>query len=77
MSSKMVFGSLLTIVGLIWSAVTIIYAAHNPWNWNGIQGLMGSLLGTRMLFLLLIALATMIVGLVICYKEAYHKDKGE
>ena len=46
---KVIFGALLTVVGLVFSAFSFIYAAQNPWNWNGIDGLLGSFLGTHML----------------------------
>ena len=49
MSNKMVFGVLITIIGLVFSTFSFIYATLNPWNWNGIDGLLGSLLGTHML----------------------------
>ena len=75
MNNKMVFGVLLTVIGLIFSAFSFIYAALNPWNWNGIDGLLGSFLGTRMLIPFIIGMVIMIVGLLICFKEAYHKDK--
>lgn len=74
MSNKMVFGALITIIGLVFTSLTLIYAELHPWDWNGIDGLLGSLIGTKMLIPLIIAIGVMIRGLVICYKEAY-KDK--
>lgn len=75
MSNKMVFGVLITIIGLVFSLFSFIYAALNPWNWNGIGGLLGSFLGTHMLIPFIAGMAAMVAGLVICYKEAYRKDK--
>lgn len=75
MNNKMVFGVLLTVVGLVFAAISFIYAALNPWNWNGIDGLLGSFLGTHMLIPFIIGMGAMIAGLVICFKEAYPKDK--
>ena len=40
---------MVTVIGLVFSAFSFIYAALNPWNWNGIDGLLGSFLGTHML----------------------------
>ena len=73
MSSKMVFGVLITLIGLVFSAFSFICAALNPWNWNGIDGLLGSFLGTHMLIPFIIGLAVMIIGLIICFREAYLK----
>lgn len=72
-SNKMVLGVLITLIGLVFSAFSFIYAALNPWNYNGIDGLLGSFLGTNMLLPFIIGLAIMVVGLVICFKEAYGK----
>jgi sterol desaturase/sphingolipid hydroxylase (fatty acid hydroxylase superfamily) len=75
MSSKMVFGVLLTIIGLVFSAFSFIWAALNPWEWNGISGLLGSFLGTHMLIPFVIGTIVMLIGLLICFKEAFRKGK--
>lgn len=69
----MAFGILITLIGLVFSAFSFIYAAINPWNYNGIEGLLGAFLGTDMLLPFIIGTAIMIAGLVICFKEAYGK----
>lgn len=74
-SNKMLFGVLITIIGLVFSAFSFIYAAMNPWHWNGIGGLLGSLLGTHMLIPFIIGMLIMIVGIVLCFMEAYRKCK--
>lgn len=73
MNNKMLFGMLLTLIGLVFSAFSLIYAASNPWIWNDIDGLLGSLLGTNMLIPFIVSFVVMIVGLIICFKEAYGK----
>jgi hypothetical protein len=75
MSSKMVFGVLLTIIGLVFSAFSFIWAALNPWDWNGISGLLGSFLGTDMLIPFVIGTIVMLIGLWICFMEAFRKGK--
>lgn len=73
MKNKMVFGILITVIGLWLSTCSFIYAALNPWNWNCIDGLLGSLIGTHMLIPLIIGIIVIIAGLVICFNEAYRK----
>lgn len=75
MNARMVFGVLLTIIGLVYSSFSFIYAAMNPYIWNGIDGLLGSFLGTHMLIPFVIGIAVMLVGLIICFREAYREDK--
>ena len=74
-SNKMIFGALLTLIGLTFSVLSFVYAAMHPWNINGKEGLLVSLMGTNMWLLLLIALVIMISGLWICFKEAYPDTK--
>lgn len=74
-SNKMLFGVLITTIGLVFSAFSFIYAAMNPWEWNGIGGLLGSFLGTHMLIPFIIGMLIMIVGLVLCFLESYCKCK--
>ena len=47
MEPKLLCGLLLTLVGLVFSSICFIYAVMNPWNYNGINGLLGSFLGTK------------------------------
>ena len=75
MNNKMVCGVLVTLIVLVFSAFSFIYAALNPWNWNGIDGLLGSFLGTHMLLPFVLGTAVMIVGLVICFVTAYRNEK--
>ena len=42
MEPKLLCGLLLTLVGLVFSSICFIYAVMNPWNYNGINGLLGS-----------------------------------
>lgn len=75
MNKKMLFGILLTAIGLIFSVICFINALLHPWNYNGIGGLYGSFLGTQTLVPFVVALLVMCIGLVICYVEAYRKNK--
>ena len=75
MTNKMMFGVLITVVGMVFAAFSYMYAVMNPWTWNSFDGLLGSFLGTGTLIPFVIGLIVMTVGLVICYREAYPKDK--
>ena len=73
MYKKIIFGGLLTLVGLAFSLACFLFAAAHPWDWNGTGGLMGSFLGTSTLFPFLLGVVALIAGLVICFCEAYLK----
>ena len=49
-------GALLTLIGLTFSGFSFIYVALNPWNIDGIEGLLVSLMGTNIWLLLLVAM---------------------
>ena len=74
-SNKMIFGALLTLIGLTFSVLSFVYAAMNPWSIDGIDGIVASYMGTNMWLLLLVALVITIFGLAICFKEAYPDTK--
>lgn len=74
MNKKMVFGILVTVVGLVFSAVCFIYTMMNPCIYNGIGGLMGSFLGADLLAPFIISTVVMCIGLLLCFVEAYRKN---
>ena len=47
------------------------FSACNPWTYNGIDGLLGSLLGTDLLVPFMISFAVLLVGLFLAWREAY------
>lgn len=72
---KLVCGALVTVIGLVFSVVCINYAMQYSWDYYGIKGLLGSLLGTRMIVPLIISFVVMISGLVYSFWCAYQKEK--
>lgn len=71
---KFIFGGLITLIGLTFTTFTFVYASLNPWNYNGITGLLGTFLGTGMLITFIISIIIMLTGLSICGYEAYRKQ---
>lgn len=70
---KMIFGAILLLSGLIWTIVLTFLSVVYPWSYNGSEGLMGFLLGSKTIYVFLIACALSVTGLVICLYEAYIK----
>ena len=70
---KFVFGILIIVIGLIFSAFIFMYAIMNPGRYNGISGLYGSLLCADLVASFIILLIVLIVGIAICGVEAYRK----
>ena len=70
---KFLFGMMITVLGLIFAALCFLWAAVQPWNYTGIDGLLGSFLGTGTLLPFGISLVLLFTGVMICWFEAYHK----
>ncbi len=68
---KMIFGMMLFLGGLIGVVALLIVTAFNPWSYNGISGLLGSLLGTGTMFSFILFCAMGLIGIGICAYEAY------
>ncbi len=72
---RMVFGGLLTLVGLLFSAFCFIHAILNPVNLNGVEGLMSAFIYHYTLAPFILSSVVMCAGLVICGWEAFRKGK--
>lgn len=70
---KMLLGCVWQILGFLGAIILICSAAPHRWNYNGIEGLMGSLLGLDLLLPLIICIALFVVGAVICFTEIKKK----
>lgn len=70
---RFLFGVLLTVIGFTTFLVCLLHALKNPWDYNGITGLPGALLGTGLLWPFILSLAVFAVGLVISWYEAYRR----
>ena len=74
-SNKMIFGALLTMIGLAFSGLSFLYASLNPWPIENMNGFIGALVGTNMWILMFAGIIIMIVGFIICFKEVYPDIK--
>lgn len=66
---------ILVTIGFIISSFCFVYAVMHPWDYNGITGLRGAFLGTSTEAPFIISTITMVIGLLICYYEAYISKK--
>ena len=72
---RMIFGVLLTLIGLLFSAFCFIHAILNPVSLNGVEGLMSAFIYHHTLVPFILSSVVMCAGLVICGREAFRKDK--
>lgn len=68
---KMIFGGLLFFGGLLGVISLVVMTAFQPWNYNGIMGLWGALLGTGTISAFILFAIMGLVGMTICVYEAY------
>ena len=70
---KMVCGILVTVIGLSFSLLSLIYALVSS---DGIPSIYSSMYVTDTLGILCISIITMLCGLSICLLEAYKETVG-
>lgn len=70
---RMVYGGILFFGGLIGFLALTITSIFMPWNYNGITGMEGFLLGTGMMSPYVLFCISAIAGFVICTIEVFKK----
>jgi hypothetical protein len=68
---KMLFGTLLTLCGVVWMVVLTALSIVHPWSYNDATGLLGFLLGSKTLWAFILAAVMAAAGIGISYYEAY------
>lgn len=68
---RFVFGLWLSLLGFLGTMTCLIYAAENPWDYNGVTGLPGALLGTDLLAAFVLSLLALALGLFLGAREAW------
>ncbi|MFJ7667557.1 hypothetical protein ACIQXI_10625 [Lysinibacillus sp. NPDC097195] len=68
---KMLFGSILILCGTMGLISIIVLSVNNPWDYNGITGIYGFLLGSQTLWFFVLFCIMFILGTFISCYEAY------
>lgn len=64
---KMILSLVWQILGFLGSLVIVCTAAPHSWSYNGITGLLGSLLGLDLAIPLVICIALFVAGIALCF----------
>ena len=72
---KMMLGIVWQVLGFIGAIALVCVAVFHPWDYCGIEGLLGSLLGTNLLLPLIVCIVLFALGVIFCFSGM--KDKGE
>ena len=70
---KMILGIAWQLMGFVGAIIILCSAAPHQWNYNGISGILGSLLGLDLVVPLIICAALFVCGAVVCFKETREK----
>ncbi len=65
---KMILGIVWQLMGFLGSIAILCSATIHQMNYNGITGVLGSLLGLELIIPFIICLTLFICGLVVCFK---------
>lgn len=70
---KLMFGISWKTLGFLGAIIILCSAALHQWDYNGITGIMGSLLGLELMIPFIVSIAFFVVGCVFCYKGMREK----
>lgn len=65
---KMILGIAWQLMGFLGSIAILCSAAVHQWDYNGITGVLGSLLGLELIIPFIVCITLFICGLVVCFK---------
>lgn len=72
---KMFLGALLFLSGFIGILALVCTSIFKPWNYNGINGFAGFLLGSETLVFFILFCVLSVTGVTICSLEAYPRRR--
>ena len=70
---KLILGIAWQILGFFGAIILLCTAAPHRWNYNGITGIMGSLLGLDLMIPFIICIVLFILGGVLCFMGIREK----
>ena len=65
---KMILGIAWQLMGFLGSIAILCSAAVHQWDYNGITGVLGSLLGLELIIPFIVCVTLFICGFVVCFK---------
>ena len=71
--NKMILGVVWQILGFLGASIIVCSAAPHRWDYDGITGLLGSLLGLHLVIPLAVCIVLFAAGALLCLKEIQEK----
>ena len=65
---KMILGIVWQLMGFLGSIAILCSATLHQWDYNGITGVLGSLLGLDFIIPFIVCITLFICGLIVCFK---------
>ena len=70
---KLILGSVWQVLGFLGAIIILCSAAPHQWDYNGVTGILGSLLGLQLIPPLIVCIALFVIGAIICFKAIQEK----
>lgn len=70
---RMILGIVWQLMGFVGAIIILCSAAPHKWNYNGITGILGSLLGLDLIIPFIVCIVLFILGAVICFNAIGEK----
>lgn len=72
---KMILGIVWQILGFFGAIIILITVAPERWNYDGITGILGSLLGMSLIFPFIFCVVLFVLGVVLCVMSMRETEK--
>ncbi len=66
---KVILGVAWQVIGFLGAVMILCSAASHDWDYHGITGIIGDILGLDLMIPFLICVALFVAGLVLCFKN--------
>ncbi len=70
---KMILGIVWQIMGFLGAIIILCSAAPHQWDYNGITGILGNLLGLDLMLPLIVCIVVFVCGVVFSFKAIEEK----
>lgn len=70
---RMILGIVWQLMGVVGAIIILCSAAPHKWDYNGITGILGSLLGLDLIIPFIVCIVLFILGAVICFNAIGEK----
>lgn len=70
---KLILGLVWQSLGFLGAIIILCFAAPHQWDYNGITGIVGNLLGLDLMIPFIVCIVMFVLGSILCFKDIQEK----